>query len=261
MITNAFLWLIKSIVILGIFQFVIPTIVNAMTGNRWVKFPVMLVFAVLAGVFMAWLNYVPFLLFFLWLALNKHTLRVMTEEKFESDYGMKINKPLFYISSYSYVILACLLAWFFQAELVTTGDPTGKGILLWKYFLWFELTKVGPIVEVISWVSVLFYCLFGTFVNYQLLHMRDFRGASQTFFLLLSISAFAGTITGFVYLVYYGWTVVWWIPIIIFIIGNLFSFVNVFIEQLVGKFTLSLLGFFGWPLCAFFMFHYIPKVP
>ena len=84
---------------------------------------------------MAWLQYVPCILFFLWLALNKHALRAMTEEKFESEAGMKINKPLFYISSYSYIVLACFSAWFFQAELITTGDPTGQGVLLWKHLI------------------------------------------------------------------------------------------------------------------------------
>jgi hypothetical protein len=138
MIATIIFWVLKSLVILGIFQFIVPSIVDATTRNHWVKLPVMLVLAVLAGIFMAWLNYVPYLLFFLWLALNKYSLRAMTEKKFESQAGMKINKPLFYISSYSYVILACLSAWFFQAELITTGDPAGKSILLWKHLFGFE---------------------------------------------------------------------------------------------------------------------------
>ena len=135
MIIAIIFWVLKSLAILGIFQFVVPSIVNALTGNRWIKLPIMLVFAILAGIFMAWLQYVPCILFFLWLVLNKHTLRAMTEEKFESEAGMKINKPLFYISSYSYIILACFSAWFFQAELITTGDPTGQGVLLWKHLV------------------------------------------------------------------------------------------------------------------------------
>lgn len=135
MIMAIIFWVLKSLAILGIFQFVVPTVVNAATGNRWIKLPVMLFFAIVAGIFMAWLHYVPYLLIFLWLVLNKYTLRTMTEVKFRSEAGMKINKPLFYISSYSYVILACLSAWFFQAELMTTGNPTGQGVLLWKYIL------------------------------------------------------------------------------------------------------------------------------
>lgn len=112
----------------------------------------------------------------------------------------------------------------------------------------------------ISWMSVLFYCLFGTFVYYQQLHVRDFQGASKAFELVLSLSALAGMVTGLGYLVYYGWVVVWWAPIMIFVIGLLFTFLGVFVELLLGKFTLSLLGFIGWPVCAYFMFHYVPVV-
>ncbi len=114
-------------------------------------------------------------------------------------------------------------------------------------------------MESLSWMSALFYCLFGAFVYYQQLHVRDFQGASKTFELVLSISAFAGMITGLVYLVYYGWTVVWWAPIMIFVMGILFTFIGVVVERLLGKFTLSLLGFIGWPVCAYFMFHYLPR--
>jgi hypothetical protein len=124
--------LLKTIIILGIFHFTIPPIIYAKTRNRWIKLPIMLVFAVIAGIFMAWLNYVPYFLFFLWIVINKYTLRAMTGEKFESEAGMKINKPLYYISSYSYVFIACFSAWFFQCVEV---DSTGKEILLWKHLL------------------------------------------------------------------------------------------------------------------------------
>lgn len=109
-------------------------------------------------------------------------------------------------------------------------------------------------------MSVLYFCLFGNFVYYQQLHVRDFQGGSRVFELILSVSAFAGMITGLVYLIYYGWTVVWWAPVVIFIVGLLFTVVGVVIELLLGKFTLSLSGFIGWPVCAYFMFHYVPKV-
>ncbi len=115
-------------------------------------------------------------------------------------------------------------------------------------------------MEFLSWMSVLFYCLFSTFVYYQQLHVRDFQGASKVFELVLSLSAFTGMITGLAYLIYYGWTVVWWAPVVIFVIGILFTFIGIVIDQLLGKFTLSFLGFIGWPVCAYFMFHYVPGV-
>jgi|UniRef100_UPI003784D08C hypothetical protein len=123
-------------------------------------------------------------------------------------------------------------------------------------------------MQSISWLSVLFYCLFGMFVFYQQLqvrgfethpHLRGFRGSSQGFETILKFSAFAGRITGLVYLIYYGWTVVWWAPIPIYVVGLLFPIVGVFVERLLGSFALSLLGFIGWPLCAFAMFTHIPS--
>ena len=115
-------------------------------------------------------------------------------------------------------------------------------------------------MEFLSWMSVLFYCLFSIFVYYQQLHVRDFQGPSKVFELVLSLSAFTGMITGLAYLIYYGWTVVWWAPVVIFVTGILFTFIGVVIEQLLGKFTLSILGFIGWPVCAYFMFYYVPGV-
>jgi len=113
-------------------------------------------------------------------------------------------------------------------------------------------------MQYFGWTSIAFYCLFTIFVFYQQLHARDFRGASQAFGLILSLFAFAGMLTGLGYLIYYGWSVTWWVPIPIFIIGLLASFLGFLIERLVGKFTLSMLGFIGWPACAYFMFAFVP---
>lgn len=111
----------------------------------------------------------------------------------------------------------------------------------------------------LSWTSVAFYIFFGFFVFYQQLHVQNFRGASKPFFLALNISAFAGMLTGVAYLVYYGWSVVWWAPILIFVIGLLANGVLSFLlERLVGALELSLGGFIGWPVCAYFMFYYVP---
>ena len=49
--------------------------------------------------------------------------------------------------------------------------------------------------------------------------MRDFQGESQLFNLLLTLSAFAGMLTGLACLLVYGWAVVWWAPVLIFLIS------------------------------------------
>ena len=129
-----FIWIGKSLLILAIFHLVVPTIVNASTRNSWAKLPVMLCCAFVAGAFMAWLRYVPYFLFFVWLSLTYYTLQAMTERKFESEASMRMSRPVFYVSSYSYVIVACLLAWVFQMEIIT-GDPSGIGTPLWKHLI------------------------------------------------------------------------------------------------------------------------------
>ena len=114
-------------------------------------------------------------------------------------------------------------------------------------------------MQTLSSSSIAFYCRFGIFVFYQQLHVKNFQGASQSFALALNISAFAGMLTGFAYLVYYGWSVVWWAPIVIFLIGLIASLVGFLLERLVGSLALSLGGFIGWPVSAYFMFSYIPS--
>jgi hypothetical protein len=114
-------------------------------------------------------------------------------------------------------------------------------------------------VQSLSWASIGFYCLFGIFVFYQQLHLKNFRGASQGFALALGISAFLGMLTGVAYLIYYGWVVAWWAPLVIFVIGIVASFAGVLIEKAIGALTLSLIAFVGWPVSAYFMFEYVPR--
>ena len=113
-------------------------------------------------------------------------------------------------------------------------------------------------MENFEWLNLLYYCLFGTFVYYQQIHVKNFRGASKVFEMVLTISAFLGMIVGLGYLIYYGYLVVWWAPFLILVIGILFQFVAGFIERLLGQFTMSLLGFVAWPLFAYLMFQTIP---
>ncbi|WP_341714162.1 hypothetical protein [Limnobacter sp.] len=113
-------------------------------------------------------------------------------------------------------------------------------------------------MQALSWYSIAFYCFFSIFVFYQQLHIKNLRGTSQGFALIINVSAFAGVFTGFAYLIYYGWYVIWWAPIVIFVIGLVASMLGFILERLVGILALSFGGFIGWPLCAYFMFSYVP---
>ncbi|MCB1893542.1 MAG: hypothetical protein KDF48_15110 [Rhodocyclaceae bacterium] len=113
-------------------------------------------------------------------------------------------------------------------------------------------------MTVLSLESIAFYCAFSMFVFYQQLHAKNFKGGSQSVALALNVSAFAGMVTGIGYLAYYGWSVAWWAPIVIFVIGILASMMGMVVERMTGALALSLAGFLGWPLCAWFMFRAIP---
>lgn len=108
------------------------------------------------------------------------------------------------------------------------------------------------------WPSIALYCLFGIFVFYQQLHAKNFRGASQAFGLALAASAFMGTITGLIYLGYYAWNISWWVAAVVFLLGILAGFAGLAMERLTGRYALSLGGFVGWPICAYFMFKTLP---
>lgn len=113
----------------------------------------------------------------------------------------------------------------------------------------------------LSWPSIGFYCLFGIFLFYQQLHIKNFHGASQGFALALNISSFLGILIGLAYLIYYGWHIVWWAPIVIVVIGIVAALLSFLVERIVGSLVLSMSAFVGWPICAYFMFNYVPNGP
>ena len=114
--------------------------------------------------------------------------------------------------------------------------------------------------DALPWSVVIPYCLYSMFIFYQQLHAKHFRGASQAFPSILVFTGFIGMTTGLMFLVYYGFKVVWWAPLALFGIGFAFQFISNMIEGVIGAFSLSILGFVGWPVCAFLMFTSVPDL-
>ena len=109
--------------------------------------------------------------------------------------------------------------------------------------------------------NILYYCLFSTFVYYNQLHLKQSRGKSKFFEIILLAFSLIGMITGFGYLITYGYKVSWWAPFVIIIAGFFFMFFAAFIEKLLGEygvFWMSLIGFIVWPISAYLMFTTIP---
>lgn len=94
---------------------------------------------------------------------------------------------------------------------------------------------------------------FMLFVNYQNEHARNFRGASQTFHMLLIYSVVFGWITGLVYMFFLGFQVSWWSPLAHLGIGTAAFILLVPLDHIL-RFPCAFLGFVGWPICAYLMF-------
>ncbi len=115
-------------------------------------------------------------------------------------------------------------------------------------------------MEQLSWESAVFYWLFAGFRHFQQWHAKSApEEEGELFAKTLYCSVILARITGISYLVYYGWSVVWWAPVIIGVLGILSSFTFPFIRRHVTDMDVSLCGFIGWPICAFLMFYFIPK--
>lgn len=109
-------------------------------------------------------------------------------------------------------------------------------------------------MDVLSWPTVAFYSAFGVFVYYQRLYAQEYAG-DGLYKLFLVGSAFLGMVTGFVYLVYYAWTIAWWAPVIPLTMSVVATIPAILLERMVGRLALSQIAVIGWPVCAYLMFY------
>ena len=107
---------------------------------------------------------------------------------------------------------------------------------------------------------VLWYATLSLFSNFQMMQASDFRGASETYGVLLSLSAFTAKIVALVFLILYGWQTTWYMPIALFAINLVVQFVGVIpIAAALGLpvWIVNLIGFFAWPIAAVLLFRSI----
>ena len=106
------------------------------------------------------------------------------------------------------------------------------------------------------------YALFSLFVFYQQLHVKTYRGASQGFGAVLTAFAFLAMLAGIAFLLYYGYKVSWLGAAGLFGIALLVKVVWFGIEAKLGIRNaapfISLGGFVGIPVCAYFMWASLP---
>lgn len=265
MLLRLSLWALKGLLVLGVFHYGLPPLVDAATRSSWVKLPVMLALGLGAGAFMAWLGFIPFpTLFIIWLGLNARSLAIIFKPTFAADAKMTIRRPVFTVSSYAYIVVACASAMFLQAESVSGGVSTP---------LWRDLLDVPAGASVAHQVMpaamplslVVAFIVLGGLVNTHLRHASGFRGSSRDVQLGLTVSAVAGSAVGFGLLVYYGVQTAWYWPVVMFGVsavvgGSLFGLLDGLAGRVAGadsgELLMSLVAF-GWPAAAVWVYFII----
>lgn len=113
-------------------------------------------------------------------------------------------------------------------------------------------------MEKFSILNLVYYTLF-TFLVFHHQHMgKNFKGSSVAFQTIITAIGFLGMVIQYGFLIYYGITVVWWAPFIVFFIGLVAKFPLNFIEIVIDQLYLVFLGFVLIPLFGYLMFTTIP---
>lgn len=99
------------------------------------------------------------------------------------------------------------------------------------------------------------YTLMSILIFYQQLHLKNFRGESKIFEMLLGISGLAGMLINIIFLIYFGIVHSWLGVAVLFLGGALIAgVIGGLVEKMVGGLFLSLVAFIGWPICAYLLF-------
>ena len=104
-IVGFFIWLGLTLLFYLVGYVAALNVVDDLTKNNWIKIPAMWALAFVTSGIMVILNYNPLILFFIMLAANYLRLKnliLFNNEKYKKP---KLNKALFYIASYGYILL------------------------------------------------------------------------------------------------------------------------------------------------------------
>lgn len=112
-----------------------------------------------------------------------------------------------------------------------------------------------------SLASAIFYYIFCISLSVQVLHATNFRGYGKGAVVALNLSITLAAVTGLAYLIYYGVVGTWLLSLILFVLGIIALSMGRNIRSIFANswWTFSLLGFVGWPISAFLMFHFIHR--
>ena len=109
---------------------------------------------------------------------------------------------------------------------------------------------------------IISYAVFSFFGFYQKLHIKNFKGASQAFLLVLNLFTLTARVFSVGFLLYYGYEVSWVESAVLLGVGFSVKFIWFPIEAKLGLhdsyFIFSLTGFVIIPVCAYFMWAALP---
>jgi hypothetical protein len=102
------------------------------------------------------------------------------------------------------------------------------------------------------------YTLYAFFSYYVQRWAVGFRGGSQGFHFMLTITAFASTVFGIGFLIYYAYSVSIWAAVITAVVGFAANLPLVMIEARLNlQFAVGLIGLAAIPILAFLMLDYV----
>ncbi len=98
---------------------------------------------------------------------------------------------------------------------------------------------------------IIVYIVFVGLLDTHKRHFKNFRGSSVVFHVLLGTYVIIGFAVKFIFLFYYGYLTIWYIPVFLYIIGGiLMGLLFSFFDVMVGELIISLLGFIISPISS-----------
>src|SRR6266511_1954084 len=115
----------------------------------------------------------------------------------------------------------------------------------------------------LPWPVIVTYCVYAIFAAQQKFCIRDFRGRSQGYYLLLGYFAFFTSLFGVGFLIFYGVRTTWLASLVLFALGLLiyipFSTLELMIERVMPLPAWGLLSFITIPICATLLICFTPR--
>lgn len=110
----------------------------------------------------------------------------------------------------------------------------------------------------LPWSVIIIYCIYASFASFQKFCIRDLKGQSETFGMVLGFFAFFTMLFGIGFLIFYGFSTAWWAPIVLFFFGLLAYIPLGFLEEIIPLPILAFSSLIVIPVCAYYLIYLTP---